>query len=191
MSKIAKGGKDKFDKETNIQVIIRSRPRSVQEKQLGSLTCINTNPVKKEVYVQERNATKTFTFDRVFGPDSTQPEVFKSAALPVINQMLAGYNCTIFAYGQTGTGKTYTMVGERSPKGSLSWEQDPLAGIIPRSMHYLFENLNEQGLEYSMKVRSTHYLHSTPLNWGMLVPENRKILLLELRTRWFLEICSN
>ena len=99
--------KDKSEnKETNIQVIVRSRPRSVQEKQLGSLTCINTNPVKKEVYVQERNATKTFTFDRVFGPDSTQPEVFKSAALPVINQMLAGYNCTIFAYGQTGTGKT-------------------------------------------------------------------------------------
>lgn len=152
MSK-TKASKDRSEnKETNIQVIVRSRPRSVQEKQLGSLTCISTNPVKKEVYVQERNATKTFTFDRVFGPDSTQPEVFKSAALPVINQMLAGYNCTIFAYGQTGTGKTYTMIGERSPKGSLSWEQDPMAGIIPRSMHYLFEYLNDQGLEYSMKV---------------------------------------
>lgn len=48
------------------------------------------------------------------------------------------------SYGQTGTGKTYTMEGERSPEGSLSWEEDPLAGIIPRSLHQLFEQLEKQ-----------------------------------------------
>ena len=48
------------------------------------------------------------------------------------------------SYGQTGTGKTYTMEGERSPEGALSWEQDPLAGVIPRSLHQLFEQLSTQ-----------------------------------------------
>ena len=48
------------------------------------------------------------------------------------------------SYGQTGTGKTYTMEGERSPEGALSWEQDPLAGIIPRALHQLFEQLSTQ-----------------------------------------------
>ena len=48
------------------------------------------------------------------------------------------------SYGQTGTGKTYTMEGERSPVGALSWEQDPLAGIIPRALHQLFEQLSTQ-----------------------------------------------
>lgn len=41
---------------------------------------------------------------------------------PLIEEVLSGYNCTVFAYGQTGTGKTHTMVGEESPELSLSWE---------------------------------------------------------------------
>ena len=45
------------------------------------------------------------------------------------------------SYGQTGTGKTFTMEGERSPEGALSWEDDPLAGIIPRALSHLFAKL--------------------------------------------------
>ena len=47
----------------------------------------------------------------------------------------------LFSYGQTGTGKTFTMEGERSPEGALSWEDDPLAGIIPRALSHLFAKL--------------------------------------------------
>lgn len=49
-----------------------------------------------------------------------------------------------FRYGQTGTGKTFTMEGERSPDSSLSWDQDPKAGIIPRALNHLFTLLEEQ-----------------------------------------------
>src|SRR4051794_5960872 len=63
--------------------------------------------------------------------------------------MLAGYNCTIFAYGQTGTGKTYTMSGDMSDHfGMLS----DAAGIIPRALHALFTKLEIDGAESSVKV---------------------------------------
>lgn len=57
---------------------------------------------------QERD----YQFNHVFGPDSRQVEVYQTVLEPLITEVLGGYNCTVFAYGQTGTGKTYTVVGE-------------------------------------------------------------------------------
>lgn len=51
-------------------------------------------------------STKTYPFDRVFGPEADQAMVFNEVAEAMLDEVLAGYNCTIFAYGQTGTGKT-------------------------------------------------------------------------------------
>jgi len=48
---------------------------------------------------------------QVFGPKSQQQDIFNHAVVPLVSEVLDGYNCTIFAYGQTGTGKTYTMEG--------------------------------------------------------------------------------
>ncbi|KAG1669464.1 Kinesin-like protein KIF11 [Nymphon striatum] len=64
---------------------------------------------------------------------------------------LMGYNCTVFAYGQTGTGKTFTMEGEKNDDDH-SWEEDPLAGIIPRTLHQIFEELRKQNVEFSVRV---------------------------------------
>lgn len=47
----------------------------------------------------------------MFGPTSQQKELYDQAVSPIVYEVLEGYNCTIFAYGQTGTGKTYTMEG--------------------------------------------------------------------------------
>jgi kinesin family member 11 len=80
----------------------------------------------RDVVVRDRTnsaVTKTFSFDRAFGPASKQLDVYKSVAQPMIAEVLAGYNCTIFAYGQTGTGKTFTMEGERTPGDSTAWEK--------------------------------------------------------------------
>lgn len=91
----------------------------------------------KEVSVRDKGQTKTFTFDRVFGPDSKQMDVYKSVVNPLIEEVLQGYNCTVFAYGQTGTGKTYTMVGEKSTRVGTSWEDVCFFEII------LFQKLTE------------------------------------------------
>ncbi|KAL3171502.1 hypothetical protein MRX96_013706 [Rhipicephalus microplus] len=69
---------------------------------------------------------------------------------PTIAEVIMGYNCTVFAYGQTGTGKTFTMEGDKS-NVNLGWADDPLAGIIPRTLQQLFEELQSQDLEFTIK----------------------------------------
>ncbi|KAM4851564.1 kinesin-like protein KIF11 isoform 2-T3 [Thomomys bottae] len=88
----------------------------------------------------------------VFGASTKQIDVYRSVVCPILDEVILGYNCTIFAYGQTGTGKTFTMEGERSPNEAFTWEEDPLAGIIPRTLHQIFEKLSDNGTEFSVKV---------------------------------------
>jgi kinesin family protein 11 len=99
----------------NVQVVLRCRPLSEEERRTGTPVVITCNDQRREVSVAQNIANKqidrTFVFDKVFGPKSQQQDVFNHAVVPLVNEVLDGYNCTIFAYGQTGTGKTYTMEG--------------------------------------------------------------------------------
>lgn len=61
--------------------------------------------VVKDSRNSERNSKK-FTFDRTFGPEASQSDVYMSVVAPFIEEVLSGYNCTVFAYGQTGTGNS-------------------------------------------------------------------------------------
>ncbi|XP_069140645.1 kinesin-like protein KIF11-B [Argopecten irradians] len=144
------------DKNQNIKVSVRCRPINSQERKQGSFSVLECNGDKKEVIVKERlgvnPTTKTFFFDNVFPPSSHQLDVYHSVVTPVIDEVLSGYNCTIFAYGQTGSGKTFTMEGDRTDDANLSWEEDPLAGIIPRAMNHIFEQLKTQDVEFSVRV---------------------------------------
>ena len=93
-----------------IKVAIRIRPflPSEDESDLG----INISPEDENTIIVSKNS-KIFrgTFNQIFTPDSTQKEVF-SFIKPCLLTIQKGINCTILAYGQTGTGKTYTMFGE-------------------------------------------------------------------------------
>lgn len=134
----------------NIQVFVRCRPANPHEKKL----VVEVHTERKEVKVHERNASnevKNFYFDRVFDPDCLQVDVYRAVVKPLIDQVLLGFNCTVFAYGQTGTGKTYTMEGERS-NNELSWEEDPTCGIIPRALSQLFDTLGAQDNEFTVRV---------------------------------------
>lgn len=81
----------------------------------------------------------SFTFDRVFGPESQNQEVFEEIS-QLVQSALDGYNVCIFCYGQTGSGKTHTMSSED--------------GMIPRATHQIYEtatNLQEKGWTYTME----------------------------------------
>ncbi|XP_068423351.1 kinesin-like protein KIF11 [Clinocottus analis] len=144
------------EKGRNIQVVVRCRPFNTMERK-SSYGVMDCDHSRKEVMVKtggmsDKTARKTYTFDMVFGPAAKQIDVYRSVVCPILDEVIMGYNCTVFAYGQTGTGKTFTMEGERSPDEEFTWEEDPLAGIIPRTLHQIFEKLSENGTEFSVKV---------------------------------------
>ncbi|XP_057781687.1 kinesin-like protein KIN-5D [Salvia miltiorrhiza] len=141
------------EKGVNVQVIVRCRPLSEDEARIHTPVVISCNENKREVCAVQNIANKqidrTFLFDKVFGPSSQQKDLYEQAVCPIVFEVLEGYNCTIFAYGQTGTGKTYTMEGGSRKKNG---EYPSDAGVIPRAVRQIFDILEAQHAEYSMKV---------------------------------------
>ena len=72
-----------------------------------------------------------YKFDHCFNTGATQEQVYEATVRPAVRAVLDGYNATVFAYGQTGTGKTYTMQGDE--------KDTELMGMAPRAVHELFE----------------------------------------------------
>ena len=164
----------------NIHVYVRCRSRNQREIDEKSSVVISTlGPNGKEVILSSYSNSfssssnsnssnssssstiispkKTYTFDQVFGPEADQELVFEQTAKNYIAEMLRGYNCTVFAYGQTGTGKTYTMSGDLNILGDLESQDKILlgehAGIIPRVLVDLFKELSkDKSCDYSVKV---------------------------------------
>ena len=87
-----------------------------------------------------------FTFDYVFDQDTSQLELYLKAAKPSVLSLLEGYNSTIFAYGQTGTGKTYTM------EGFTFNPVDEKRGIVPRVIEEIFKYIQNIQKEYQNNI---------------------------------------
>ena len=97
---------DNAERNENIRVVVRGRPMSKDEISAGYGNIVNFDRVQHTIGLKDpqTGAVKSFTFDQVFGPDSTQPDIFNQVARPIIDNVMEGYNGTIFAYGQTGSG---------------------------------------------------------------------------------------
>jgi kinesin family protein 11 len=137
---------------SNIKVVVRCRGRNDKELKAKSRVVVDTSMSKTEVAVRvgppDAATTKTYTVDQVFGPEADQSIVFEEVVAPVIDDVLQGMNCTVFAYGQTGTGKTYTMSGDDSITEYNTCAHE--AGIIPRVLFKLFNELNSKGYDHSV-----------------------------------------
>ncbi|KAJ6750020.1 hypothetical protein OIU85_000629 [Salix viminalis] len=150
-------GRHDKEKGVNVQVLLRCRPFSDDELRSNAPQVVTCNDYQREVAVSQNIAGKhidrIFTFDKVFGPSAQQRDLYEQAVVPIVNEVLEGFNCTIFAYGQTGTGKTYTMEGEcKRSKSGPNGELPPEAGVIPRAVKQIFDTLESQNAEYSVKV---------------------------------------
>lgn len=150
-------GRHEKEKGVNVQVLLRCRPFSDDELRNNAPQVVTCNEYQREVAVSQSIAGKhidrVFTFDKVFGPSAQQRDLYDQAVIPIVNEVLEGFNCTIFAYGQTGTGKTYTMEGEcKRTKSGPNGELPPEAGVIPRAVKQIFDTLESQNAEYSVKV---------------------------------------
>ncbi|CAI9111414.1 OLC1v1011635C2 [Oldenlandia corymbosa var. corymbosa] len=102
----------------NIRVFCRCRPLSKAETLAGCSMVVDFDTAKDgELGIQNSGSTKkTFKFDRVYTPKDDQVDVFADTS-PMVTSVLDGYNVCIFAYGQTGTGKTFTMEGTVAERG--------------------------------------------------------------------------
>ena len=83
---------------------------------------------------------RAFEFDHVFADDTGQQEIFDKCVAQLVDSCFGGYNCTVFAYGQTGTGKTYTM----GTSGDWDEVEEADFGAIPRAVGRVFDTIESR-----------------------------------------------
>uniref|UniRef100_A0A8C7H4E7 Kinesin family member 5A, a n=1 Tax=Oncorhynchus kisutch TaxID=8019 RepID=A0A8C7H4E7_ONCKI len=127
--------------ECNIKVLCRFRPLNQSEILRGD-QFIPTFLGDDSVSVGGRS----YVFDRVFPTNTTQEQVYNTCAKQIVKDVLGGYNGTIFAYGQTASGKTHTMEGKLHDPNQM--------GIIPRIAEDIFNHIfgMDENLEFHIKV---------------------------------------
>ncbi|PNJ67403.1 KIF21A isoform 2, partial [Pongo abelii] len=119
-----------------VRVAVRIRPQLAKEKIEGCHICTSVTPGEPQVFLGK---DKAFTFDYVFDIDSQQEQIYIQCIEKLIEGCFEGYNATVFAYGQTGAGKTYTM-GTGFDVNIIEEEQ----GIISRAVKHLFKSIEEK-----------------------------------------------
>lgn len=122
-----------------VKVVVRCRPMDEKETAAGHTRSVEMNTKRGTVELRNPKGTaqdikKNFTFDTVYDWNSKQTDLYEETFRDLVDNVLNGFNGTIFAYGQTGTGKTFTMQGVKN---------DPeLRGVIPNSFEHIFQHIS-------------------------------------------------
>ncbi|GKT35619.1 hypothetical protein ADUPG1_008742, partial [Aduncisulcus paluster] len=123
--------------EENIKVVVRCRPMNEKEIHDGNqvIECIESTQLNLKHKYGGSETYSTYSFDKVFGPETQQEDMFDDIVKRNIDHVMDGYTCSIFAYGQSGSGKTYTMFGP--PRAESYFE-----GIAQRSVRKIFNHIS-------------------------------------------------
>ena len=139
-----------------VKVVVRCRPMNRKERDEDRKSIVEMDCSLGQVKLSNPRrcgAEKLFTFDQVYDETSTQKTVYNEVAFPLVESIFEGFNGTIFAYGQTGCGKTWTMSGredtaaEAAEVGEEEGERHRHRGIIPNSFEHIFETIKLKLLE--------------------------------------------
>ncbi|KAH9316621.1 hypothetical protein KI387_025248, partial [Taxus chinensis] len=145
----------------NIRVFCRVRPMMPEDECTGSDSLVVQYPTSTELIgrgidmIQGPGQKHPFIFDKVFGPEVGQDEVFVEIS-QLVQSALDGYKVCIFAYGQTGSGKTHTMIGRTDVENQK--------GVIPRSLEQIFktsQSLASQGWTFRMQASMLEIYNET------------------------------
>eukprot|EP01084_Bolivina_argentea_P109665 196008_1 len=167
----------------SIIVLCRFRPQNSREKAANAYIVVQVSDCHTLCVVTHPDKSKqpkplSFNFDCVFDWTSTQTEVYEHAASHLVEQVFDGFNATIFAYGQTGAGKTYSMEGKLG---------SPHRGIVPRTVENIFENIadSDEDMEYLLQVSYVEiYLEALR---DLLKPGNASMKIRDSKTGVFIE----
>lgn len=120
----------------NIRVVIRCRDILPYEAERGDKALVRLDLATNQVVVQHPiGDADVFAFDAVYNNSFTQRDIFLHEVQPLADAVLQGYNATVFAYGQSGSGKTHTMTGKLS--------QRDMWGMMPQVVDYLFSEIKK------------------------------------------------
>eukprot|EP00252_Welwitschia_mirabilis_P017390 TRINITY_DN3852_c0_g1_i1.p1 TRINITY_DN3852_c0_g1~~TRINITY_DN3852_c0_g1_i1.p1 ORF type:complete len:928 (-),score=212.14 TRINITY_DN3852_c0_g1_i1:531-3314(-) len=166
-----RGGKEDNGVSARVRVAVRLRPRNEEElvadADFGD--CVELQPELKRLKVRRNNwESDTYQFDEVLTEFASQKRVYEVVAKPVVESVLDGYNGTVMAYGQTGTGKTFTL-------GRLGEEDAADRGIMVRAMEDI---LKEISLEHDSVAVSYLQLYMETVQ-DLLAPGNDNIPIVE------------
>lgn len=131
----------------NIKVVCRFRPQNKLEIKEGGQPIIDIDEEGTSVKLNGKDVKQTYAFDKVFGSNTRQEDIFNYSIKSIVDDVVSGYNGTVFAYGQTGSGKTYTMMGS-------DIDDHENKGIIPRIVEQIFTSIMESppNMEFTVKV---------------------------------------
>ena len=131
----AVAAKGKTDAEC-VQVVVRCRPMNSREKEDKRTHIVGIDHQLSQVTLKSSDgaAPRSFTFDGAFDETTQQRPFYDDACFPLVESILEGFNATIFAYGQTGCGKSFSMQGPASPPAPTE-----MRGVIPNAFAHLFE----------------------------------------------------
>lgn len=151
----------------NIKVICRVRP--LLEDDSNIIICDEST-----VTVKGKDST-SFTFDKIFYQNSVQQEIYDYSITQTVDDAFNGYNGTILAYGQTGLGKSYTMLGP-----SVETESK---GVIPRLVDNIFHKirLGSSNIEYTVNVLVME-IYLEKIN-DLLITDNKNLVIHEDKHR--------
>ena len=127
-----------------VEVAIRIRPLANYEVQQGSFYGISIDETGKKIQINEETKIQTFNFDHVANEFVSQEAFFEKIVKPLADSWIEGKNATFFAYGQTGTGKTHTVLGYSFNKRNemIALPKDENRGILPRCLEYIFASID-------------------------------------------------
>ncbi|XP_017310783.1 kinesin-like protein KIF3C [Ictalurus punctatus] len=134
----------------SVKVVVRCRPLNRKEEATGYDSIVDMDVKLGQVALRNPRAApgepdKTFTFDAVYDAGSKQSNLYDESVRPLVDSVLRGFNGTVLAYGQTGTGKTYTMQGE--------WTEAERRGIMPSSFEHIFTHISRsQNQQYLVRA---------------------------------------
>ncbi|KAK6783212.1 hypothetical protein RDI58_021009 [Solanum bulbocastanum] len=132
--------KDGTSVSGRVRVAVRLRPRNAEEmvSDADFADCVELQPELKRLKLRRNNwDSDTYEFDEVLTEFASQKRVYEVVAKPVVESVLDGYNGTVMAYGQTGTGKTYTL-------GRLGEEDTADRGIMVRAMEDILSEITPE-----------------------------------------------
>ncbi|CAM9753066.1 unnamed protein product [Lampetra fluviatilis] len=119
-----------------VKVVVRCRPTNEREKNLGCKVVVSMDTARGQCFIQKPGSgdePKQFTFDGTYFIESSTEQIYNDIAYPLVEGVVEGYNGTVFAYGQTGCGKSFTMQGVSEPSAQR--------GVIPRAFEHIFESI--------------------------------------------------